>query len=55
MAPTLAIYDPAKETKVSSDAPSYGLGAVLLQRDKEEGDWKPVSYISRAMTVTERR
>ena len=53
-APTLAIYDPAKETKVSADASSYGLGAVLMQKDENE-DWKPVAYISRAITETEQR
>ena len=50
---TLALYDPAAETKVSADASSYGLGAVLLQ--KFETTWKPIAFASRSMTETERR
>jgi predicted aspartyl protease len=49
----LAIYDPSRETKISADASSYGLGAVLLQ--KHDQQWKPVYYASRSMTPTERR
>lgn len=52
--PTLALYDPAKETRVSSDASSFGLGAVLTQA-QEDGGWKPVAFISRALTPTEQR
>ena len=43
----LALYDPAAPTKVSTDASSHGLGAVLLQRT--DGSWRPVSYASRSM------
>ena len=49
----LALYDPAASTKVSADASSHGLGAVLLQRT--DGSWRPVSYASRSMSETERR
>ncbi len=49
----LTLYDPAARTKVSADASSYGLGAVLLQ---EVGRiWKPVAYASSSLTDTERR
>ena len=49
----LTLYDPQALTKVSADASSYGVGAVLLQ---QAGDiWKPVAYASRSMTETERR
>ena len=49
----LALYDPAAETKISADASSYGLGAVLMQ--KEDTQWKPVAYASRSMSETKRR
>ena len=52
--PVLAFYDPQLETKVSADASSYGIGAVLVQK-QPEGDWKPVAFISRALTGTEKR
>jgi transposase InsO family protein len=49
----LSLYDPHKETKVSADASCYGLGAVLMQKEKET--WRPVAYASRSLTETERR
>ena len=49
----LALYNPEAETKVSADASSYGLGAVLLQQN--DGNWKPVAYASRSLSDTERR
>ena len=49
----LTLYDPEAAAKISADASSYGLGAVLLQ--KSESTWKPVAYASRSMTDTERR
>ena len=52
-APVLAHYSPEKETKVSADASSYGLGGVLLQKDGQ--DWRPVFYASRSLTETEQR
>ena len=52
--PCLAIYDPSVETTVSADASSYGMGAVLTQK-QTNGCWKPVAYVSRSLTPTERR
>ncbi|KAI2647390.1 Transposon Tf2-8 polyprotein [Labeo rohita] len=52
-APVLAHYDPAKETAVSADASSYGIGGVLLQ--KHDNSWKPVAYCSRRLTGSETR
>ena len=49
----LALYQPGSETKISADASSYGLGAVLLQRTNNI--WRPVAYASRAMSETEKR
>ena len=48
---TLALYDPEAQTKISADASSYRLGAVLLQQ--VDGAWKPVAYASRSMSETE--
>ena len=50
---TLALYDLAAQARVAADASSFGLGAVLLQ--KEEGAWRPVAFASRSMSETERR
>ena len=52
--PVLALFDPNLETILSADASSFGLGAVLLQRQPTD-DLKPVAYISRSMTATEQR
>ena len=52
--PVLALYDPNKETKIAADASSYGLGGVVLQL-QPDNTWRPVSFLSRAMTPTEIR
>jgi len=49
----LCLYDPDAPVKVSADASSYSLRAVLLQQVGSV--WRPVAYASRAMTETERR
>ena len=49
----LALYDPQADTKISADASTHGLGAVLLQKHGKE--WRPVAYVSRATTETETR
>ena len=50
----LALFDPEKETIVSSDASSYGLGAVLKQK-QPGGKIRPIAYISCSLTDTEQR
>ena len=52
--PILALFDPNLETTVSAHASSYGLGAVILQR-QPSGDNRPVAYILRSVTPTEER
>ena len=47
------LYGPDTLTKISADASSFGLGAVLLQRAQDT--WKPVAYASRALTGTVKR
>ena len=49
--PTLAHYDASRQTKLCSDASSYGLGGVLMQL-QYEGEWRPVAKASRATSPT---
>ena len=51
--PILVLYVVNADMKISVDGSSYGLGAVLLQRESQS--WQPVIYASRAMTSTESR
>ena len=50
---TLLLYNSGANVKISIDASSFGLGAVLLQQS--EGSWTPVAYASCSMTQAERR
>lgn len=51
--PVLAIFDPNRDTKLSSDASQDGIGSALLQR---HGDgWKPVAYASQVLTSVQKR
>ena len=50
----LAMNNPEALAKISADASSHGLEAVLLQSSGQESTWKPVVYASCAMTETER-
>ena len=49
----LALYDPSADTKISADASSYGIGAVLLQ--KHQSSWKPTAFASHSLSKTEHR
>ena len=49
----LTLYSPEAPIKVSADASSYRLGAVLLQQERSE--WKSIAFASRSMTETETR
>ena len=50
----LALYDQQANTKICADASAYSLGAVLLQQHSN-AHWKPVAYVSRSLSDTERR
>ena len=50
----LAQYRPHAKTKVSADASSFGLGAVLTQMQANM-EWRPIAYISRSLSDTEQR
>jgi hypothetical protein len=52
--PALAYYRVDRDTIVSADASSFGLGGVLLQRDNE-GQLLPVAFCSRTLTEAERK
>lgn len=52
--PGLAIYDPKKQTNVSCDASSYGLGVVLLQK-AVSGNLVSVAFASRTLFDSEKR
>ena len=51
-APVLALYNANRETTLSADASSYGLGAVLFQK-QPDGELRPVAYASRAISGVE--
>ena len=50
----LALFDPNLDTIISSDASLFGLGAVLLQTQRD-GLCRPVTYNSHAMSSTKQR
>ena len=52
--PVLALYDPNSKTCVSADASSFGLGAVISQKQANQ-QWRPIACQSRSMTPTEQQ
>jgi len=50
----LALYNPQFDTKISADSSSFGLGAVILQKQPDHC-WKPIAYASRSLSECERR
>ena len=49
----LAHYNPNRQTVIAANASSKGLGAVLLQT-QDNGQGRPICYISRSLSNTER-
>ena len=50
-APTLRIPNPDAPFRLETDASAYAVGAVLSQQ--QDGLWKPVAFMSKAMTETQ--
>lgn len=51
-APILAFFEPQDETILKADSSNYGIGSVLTQI--KQGIEKPVAYLSRTLSKTER-
>ena len=49
----LTYYDPNKPLRVDADASAYGIGAVLSHIE-EDGQDRPIEFISRTLTTAER-
>ena len=49
-----AVKEELSSKRETADASSYGLGGVLMQR-QSDGEFRPVVYISRSLTLTETR
>lgn len=52
--PILAIYDPAAETELHTDASKLGVGGILMQRSSGCDTFKPVAFYSRQTSPEER-
>lgn len=53
--PVLKIYDPDLETELHTDASLEAISAILLQRNREDGQLHPVYYMSRKTTDAQRK
>lgn len=53
--PVLRIYDPNLETELHTDASAEGYGAVLLQKNPNDGMMHPVYFMSKKTTPAEKK
>jgi len=51
--PVLAWYSPSAETVITSDASSYGVGAVLKQKQSNE-TYRPIAYASKTLSPAQK-
>lgn len=51
--PRLVPFGVNAQTRLSTDASSFGLGVILMQTI--EAGWRPLAYASLTMTMTERK
>lgn len=51
--PVLGIYDPQNETHLHTDASKHGLAGILLQKNSETDELKPIAYFSRKTSIEE--
>ena len=49
--PVVALYNLTVDNVIFADASSYGLGAILMQKQPDH-QWKPIAYVSRSLTPT---
>ncbi len=52
--PVMAYWDPEANTRLTTDASQYGLGAILEQ-EQPDGSYRPVYYASRKLSEVEAR
>ena len=51
-APLLIHYDPKKKVRLETDASNFAVAGILSQQD-DEGNWRPVAFMSRKMIPAE--
>ena len=53
--PVLKVFHPSLETEVHTDASKDGLGACMLQKDPEDGQFHPIFFVSFKTTSAEEK
>jgi hypothetical protein len=52
-APMLVYFDPARRTRIETDASAFAIAAIISQLIEETGQWHPVAYWSRKLIAAE--